>query len=638
MKNQLYPALKLLAAGTLLTSCTPQQGELPPPNILWISAEDISPAFGCYGDDYASTPNIDQLAENGIVYTQAFATAPICAPARSALITGRHAATLGTQHLRSDIPVPDSLMILPEYLRKAGYFTSNNSKTDYNFDPSDRWDELGNQAHWQNRPDGSPFFSVFNYGTTHEGNTNKFTDQTIEGLTEMHDPTLANLPPYFPDTGEMRTIWAHAYDLITKFDMQVGQHVKELEEAGELENTLIFVFSDHGFGLPRYKRWLYKTGIHVPLVVYVPDKYKDWFDAEKGSRDDRLISFVDFAPTVMTLAGLDPDPQMHGSSFAGKKNPQRDYIYAARSRADDVYDVSRLIMDQRYVYIRNFMPYKPYIQDALIFGPSKRSFRELNPLAKQGKLNDTVMRMYTPKPTEELYDLKNDPFELQNLANDPAHADKLSHMSQLLKNHLIDTRDAGFLHESEMMIRASGSSIAEMASDPLRYDVENIINAAWSASVKNTDPEKITLMLTDPDAGVRFWGLNALANSDSISGFMLKGLQELTNDPSPACAILAAELCILNEVHSDPSYRTLMMHLQDQRPWVVLNAAISIRRIGEKVKPILPFVKEEVEKYYGDKGAGYSSWVYPMFTGFALDQAILNGNGDSDTGILTKSF
>lgn len=624
MKSTLISAGKFLLAGAMLTACTQNQQTKELPNILWITAEDISPAFGCYGDEYARTPNIDSLAEQGIVYTNAYASAPICAPARSGLITGMHATTLGTQHLRSEIPVPDSLKILPEYLREAAYYTSNNSKTDYNFDPTGRWDENSNQAHWKNRPENTPFFSVFNYGITHEGNTNKFDSREVEGVTELHDVQKAELPPYFPETEEMKTIWAHAYDLITRFDIQVGKHVQELREAGELENTIIFVFSDHGFGLPRYKRWNYKTGIHVPLVVYVPEKYKEWFGTRRGEKSNDLVSFIDFAPTVMDLAGLKKDPVMHGKSFGGEKPEKLEYIYAARSRADDVYDVSRLISDGRYVYIKNFMPYKPYIQDALIFSDVKRSFRELNRLKEEGELNDTSMRMYTPKASEELYDLKNDPHELNNLANDPDYAEKTEELRSQLKSWLIDKKDIGFLHESEMMIRSEGSSPMEIARNAEKYDARTIINAAFEASVPNPDKDKVADMLKDPDSGVRFWGLNAVYMMNEQDNEIFQTVNNLLDDPSPAVAILASEILINNGMNNDKSLEVLLKYLRDERPTVVLNSAISFRRIGKNACPVLPQIQEEVKKYYGDKGAGYSSWSYPMFIGFALDQVIIN--------------
>ena len=623
----IHPVLKISALPLAIVLFTGSSLQRPPklrPNILWLTAEDISPALGCYGDPRAWTPNIDKLAEEGIVFTNVYATAAICAPARSSLITGIHSTSLGTQHLRSDIPVPDTLKILPEFLRKAGYYCTNNAKTDYNFDPAGRWDENGPEAHWKHHPENTPFFAVFNFNVTHEGNTNDFKTRDIEGLEKYHDPDKAILPPYYPDTPEMRTIWAHAYDLISRFDMLLGKRIKELKDSCEMENTIIFIFSDHGFGLPRYKRWCYRSGMLVPLVVYVPDKYKSMFSAKKGSLDDRLISFVDFAPTLMSLAGLDPDPAMQGIPFAGKNIRGNDYVYGSRSRADDVYDISRLISDGRYEYIHNFMPYKPYIQDAIIFGPEKRSYRELNALEKKGRLNDTVMRMYLPKETGELYDLAKDTLELNNLASDPAYKDKLQELRDKLLTSLIEKKDIGFLHESEMMIRSEGSSPYEIAHNPSKYNAERVIHAAFRASVKDQDPEVIRELLTDPDPGVIFWGLNALMNSSHVSAELANQAESLTGHNSPAVAILASEFIIGRDINKEKGLETLIRYLQDDRPTTVLDAAISLRRIGRDATPVLPVINREAEKYYGNVGGGYKNWMYPMFIGFALDQVKIN--------------
>ncbi len=624
MKHSLLTYSTLPLAFVMLAGCSRQKTSEPLPNILWLTAEDIGPAFGCYGDPQAKTPNIDQLAKEGIVFTDVYATAAICAPARSALITGIQATSLGTQHLRSEIPVPDSLKILPEFLRKAGYYCTNNDKTDYNFDPAGRWDENGRDAHWKHGPKGTPFFSVFNFGITHEGNTNRFEARDIAGLTDYHDPAKAQLPPYYPDTPEMRTIWAHLYDLITKFDMQLGEKIKELKDAGEMDNTIIFVFADHGYGMPRYKRWCYKSGMQVPLVVYVPDKYKSLFETKKGTKDNKLISFADFAPTVMSLAGLKPAPAMQGVPFAGKHIQKNEYIYGARSRADDAYDISRLISDGRYEYIHNFMPYKPYIQKALIFGDEKRSYRELNALKDEGRLNDTVMRMYRPKDTEELYDLNSDPYELNNLASDPAWLDKKNELKAQLMSSLIEKKDIGFLYESEMMIRSEGSSPYEIAQDPARYDADKIIHSAFLASVKNQDPEIIAKLLKDDDSGVVFWGLNAVMNSTAKNDEIGKLVEGLTGNSSPAVAILASEIVIERGINKERGLGTLARYLKDDRPTTVLDAAISIRRIGGDAKPILPDIIQEAEKCYGNVGDGYKNWMYPMFIGFALDQARIN--------------
>ncbi|MBD3274370.1 MAG: sulfatase-like hydrolase/transferase, partial [Candidatus Marinimicrobia bacterium] len=346
-----------------LQKCASADEEYSRPNVLWITAEDISPALGCYGDEYANTPTLDALAEDGILYENAFATAPICAPARSSLITGIYATSLGTQHLRSDIPVPEDLKILPEYLREQGYFTTNNSKTDYNFDPSGRWDENGSDAHWRNRPGNEPFFSVFNYGITHEGHANRDDPQDVETLDSLHDPAEAPVPPYHPDTPEMRDIWAHQYDLISVLDQRVKALLNQLKEDGLAEDTIVFFFADHGFGQPRYKRWMYNTGIQVPFIVHVPQKFRRFLDTSSGEQRKELVSFIDFAPTVLNLCQTEIPGEMVGQTFLGlERDKPRKFVYGARSRADDIYDVSRAIRDERYIYIRNYMPHRSYIR------------------------------------------------------------------------------------------------------------------------------------------------------------------------------------------------------------------------------------------------------------------------------------
>ena len=414
-----YPVLPIIMA--YFVGCVVLLSGEKKPNILWITGEDFSPeAVGVYGNPSARTPHIDKLAETGLVFERAYATAPICAPARSTLITGVYATSMGTQHLRSEVPVPEFLKTLPEVMRDEGYFTTNNAKTDYNFSPEGRWDELGSHAHWKNRPDERPFFSVFNYGLTHEGNGNKETFDHADLLLTRVDPASIDLPPHFPDTPEMRRLYARYFDLITVFDLTVKQHLDELEEAGLFENTIVFVFSDHGFGLPRYKRWLYDTGLHVPLVVHIPETYREAMKIDPGRRPE-LVSFLDFAPSVLHLAGADPHPTMMGKSFFDK-DFHRPHVYGARSRADDVYNMGRAIVDDQFIYIRNFTPHRPYIEPAIIFHPeSKGSSQELFRLKREGSLNPEAAAFWEPRPAEELYDLIHDPDELTNLAEKPEY-------------------------------------------------------------------------------------------------------------------------------------------------------------------------------------------------------------------------
>jgi len=620
----MYKLILLLLFTPGFFSCQTEEKTLPPPNILWISAEDISPAWGCYGDKYATTPNIDQLAENGFVYTQAFSNAPICAPARSTLITGMYATSLGTQHLRSEIPVPASLKTLPELMRQAGYFTTNNAKTDYNFSAEGRWDENGGEAHWRNTPDDRPFFSVFNFGITHEGHANTDRPEDIETLKTLHDPAKAELPPYFPDTEEFRSIWAHQYDLITVFDQEVGKLVQQLKEDGEFENTIIFVFGDHGYGLPRYKRWLYNSGLQVPLVLHVPEKYKALASNLQEQQTDQMVGFVDFAPTVVGLAGSEIPEMMEGKNFLGENSIRKDHIYGYRSRADDVYDMARSVYDGRYLYIRHYMPQNPYIQNAVIFNKGKRGYDELFRVKAEGGLPPEAQDMFNPKPVEELYDLQNDPYELDNLIGKEGLQQRAQEMNALLHAWMVEHHDTGLLNEGEMMVRAEGKgSVYEMARDTTNFPVKTVLAAADQVG-KIDSPDELSDELSSVHSGVRYWGLIALEAYKGGIGAQRETLTGLLDDPSHSVAIKAAEL-LVNHFDDAEALQTLQEKLMLDNEPVVLQAAISVRQIGEKAAPLLPAIQNEImPKYSGDVWGRYKSWSYPMFIGMALDQTMVN--------------
>ena len=292
-------------------------GDLP--NILWITSEDMSPTLGCYGDDYATTPHIDGLARESVRYTHAFATNPVCSPSRSCLITGVYANTLGTQHLRADFPLPDFIKGWPSFLRKEGYYTTNNVKTDYNTSSANRlitesWDENSPTAHWRNRKGkdaDKPFFCIFNDMTSHQSRTmvwpyEKFQKEIQSQLCEskIHDPAKVPVPPYYPDTPVVRKTLARFYDCVSVMDQNTGKLLQQLEEDGLAENTIVFYYSDHGSGLPRHKRLTLDSGLRVPLLIRFPEKYKHLAPAKPGETLDRLVSFIDFPPTILNLLGL----------------------------------------------------------------------------------------------------------------------------------------------------------------------------------------------------------------------------------------------------------------------------------------------------------------------------------------------
>jgi uncharacterized sulfatase len=599
------------------------------PNILWISHEDLGPIYGCFGDDYAQTPAIDALAAKSIKFTQTFSNAPICAPARSTLITGMYAVSLGTQHLRSDIPVPKSMKILPEVMKEAGYFTSNNVKTDYNFSHEGRWDESSKAAHWRNRPEGKPFFSVFNIMITHEGPTNALRTSDTATLEEFHDPSQAVLPPHLPDSPKMREIWAHMYDLLSVFDQQVEDLLAQLEEDGLLEETIIFVFSDHGHGLPGYKRWLDNAGLHVPLILHVPKKYEHLVENIQGKESDRLVGFVDFAPTVIRMAGEEVPEMMEGLDFLAED--QKEFVFGYRDRADDCYEVARSVYDGRYLYIRHFMPQLPYYQNALIFNKGG-SYAEINRLRAAGELPEAAQKMYAAKPVEMLFDLENDPLEQNNLASLPEMKSKLDQLALELDNWMIRHRDTGLLTEGIMMQQASQSmsSVYEASRGYTTESFKEVLSVAKMAG-KITDISSVITYLESELEAVRFWGLIGIdAYQGNIDAVKPK-ITALLNDKSPAVAIKAAEILIKRE-ENEAAYGVLRNKLFLEDEVQVLQAAISVRQLGAKAEPLITTIKKEVfPKYSGEIWGRYKSWSYPMFIGMALDQAQINCGIDVPT-------
>jgi len=454
-------ASMLWIAGLSLSElCTAHALERP--NILWLSCEDISPHLGCYGDPHAMTPHLDQLALQGVRFTHAFTAAGVCAPCRSSIITGMYQNSIGTHHMRSDAKLPTWLQPFPILLRSAGYYCTNNSKTDYQFTqpaPDEIWDESSGRAHWRKGPPDKPFFAVFNFTGCHESgiaSTSKYQEVT-QGLTadQRQDPNrLTTLPPYIPDTPVAREDWKRNYELITAMDAWVGELLDELKRAGKYDDTIIFFWSDHGVGLPRAKRWLYESGTHIPLIVHIPEKFRNSGQAATGSVNDELVSSVDFAPTVLNLAGLAIPETMQGRAFLGPNlSPARRYIYGARDRMDERYDIIRAVRDQRYRYIRNFEPLKPYYQ-FMNTAELGATMREIRLAEDQGTL-PALARQFSlgSKPAEELYDLEHDPHEVHNLAGDPQYQERLQIMRRECLRWQKDIRDIGLVPEAEIEIR-----------------------------------------------------------------------------------------------------------------------------------------------------------------------------------------
>ncbi len=519
------------------------------PNILWISSEDNGPHLGVYGDSYADTPNLDALGARGMIYRTAWSTAPVCAPARTTIISGMYPPSTGSEHMRSSTRLPRSMKMFPQYLREAGYYTSNNSKEDYNLEKPGRvWDESGRQAHWRKRTPGQPFFSVFNLTVTHESQIRKRPHQAV------HDPAKVRVPAYHPDTPEVRQDWAQYHDKITEMDRLAGKVLEQLREDGLEEDTIVFYWADHGSGMPRSKRWTYNSGLHVPLILYIPEKFRHLRPSEyaAGGESNRLVGFVDFAPTVLSLAGIQPLDHFQGHAFAGQyETPPQPYVYGFRGRMDERYDLVRSVRDQRYIYIRNFMPHRIYGQfvEYMFRTPTTAVWHEMY---REGKLSPPRTHFWETKPPEELYDLAEDPDETRNLANSPEHAFILDRLRAARREWSLSISDLGFLPENAIHSRSGHDAPHTMGADPARYPLERIMSTAELASSmqEGVEPE-LRSGFADPDSAVRYWAaLGALMRGKAGVGALAAPLREALSDDDPAVRVAAGEA--LGRYGSDP--------------------------------------------------------------------------------------
>ena len=440
-----------------------REAALERPNILWISCEDISPNLGCYGDAYASTPNLDRLAAEGIRFSRAFTPAGVCAVNRTGIITGMYPIAYGGQHMRTNIPFPEGVRCFPEYLRQAGYFCTNKSKTDYQSRPNLRqvWDRQGNGHNdWRDRRPGQPFFSVINLTITHEsqirhGDGRHADLQQQLRPEQIHDPAKASehLPPIYADTPETRKDWARYHDNISEMDRMVGEILARLEADGLADNTVVMFWSDHGRGLPRGKRWIYESGVHIPLIVRWPGRWS------AGTVSEELVSTQDLPPTVLALAGLQPKEYMHGRVFLGaRKQPEPEMLFFHRDRMDEALEFMRAVRDRRYKYIRNFEPGRPYAQH-IDYMDKMPTLVDLRRLHQEGRLDQAQSQWFrSVKPVEELYDLERDPYETVNLAELPEQQERLRRLRSALERWQVKVGDTSFVPEPILFERLNRKS------------------------------------------------------------------------------------------------------------------------------------------------------------------------------------
>lgn len=457
------------------------------PNIVWLVAEDLSPVIPAYGDSTIVTPTLDRLGAEGVVYDNFFSAHPVCSPARASIITGMYANHIGASHMRTgpwwDYDVPEDAIeayseramgglpvyeampepgvkMFTEYLRAKGYYCTNNSKQDYQFRrTATAWDESSNTAHWRDREEGQPFFAVFNFGITHESQIWARAEDSLWVDEDLEVP----VPPYLPDNEIGQTDVRRMYSNVKIMDQQVGEIIKQLEDDGLLENTIIVWYTDHGGPLPRQKRLLFDSGLKVPMIIRFPGRQF------AGMRDDRMTSFIDLAATTLSLVGIEPPAYMDGSAFLGEylRSEEPEYVFGAADRFDEKMDRNRSVRDKRFKYIKYYMPEKPMLLD-VAYRNQQPIMQELHRLHEAGELTpEQALWFRETKPEEELFDITKDPHELNNLADDPEYTEDLQRMREALNDWLNSIDDTGLIPEVELRERIRPNGVARVMSEPV---------------------------------------------------------------------------------------------------------------------------------------------------------------------------
>jgi uncharacterized sulfatase len=565
------------------------------PNILWITSEDHGPHMGCYGDTYATTPNVDALGAKGMLFKTAWSCGPVCAAARTTIIAGMYSPSSGGQHMRSMVPFPAGKKMYPQILREAGYYCTNNSKEDYNLTkPGEIWNESSGKAHWKNRPAGTPFFAIFNSLKSHESQIRK------RPHVQIHDPAKVRVPAYHPDTPEVRQDWAQYYDVVSEADADAGAHLKDLADAGLADDTIVFYYADHGSGMPRSKRWPCDSGLHVPMVVYFPDKWKHLAPKEysAGGKSDRLVSFVDLAPTLLSIAGVQPPDWMQGFAFAGKYQTEpQPYVYGFRGRMDERYDFVRSVTDGRFVYLRNYMPHLSQGQHVAyqFETPTTQVWRSL---FDQGMTNAEQSIFWNEmKSSEELYDLQSDRDEVHNLADKPEHAATLAKMRKAQEALALRIRDTDFLPEGEIHSRSEGSTPYDIAHDDTAYPLERIMAAASAASsLKAEDVSALKKAMTDSDSSVRYWATMGLRMRDQAAlnashDELLKALHDSSTYVQTAAAWTLAKHGTDDDLHQALPALLSLADWSKHNVFTVMAALNAIGDLGKKAAPIAEQLK-----------------------------------------------
>lgn len=590
----------------LLFSCGEKEEKKETPNIVWLVSEDNSKHYlKLYDEGGASMPNVEALAEKGIVFNNAFSNAPVCSVARSTIISGCYAPRVGTQyHRRMKLaPMPEGLKMFPEYLREAGYYTTNNAKEDYNFIKSDSvWDESSKEATYKDRRPGQPFFHVQNFHSTHEGQLHFTKTQMDTTVTKTSTEDVAVFP-YHPDTPLSRYTNAYYGDLHQKVDAEIGDFINQLEEDDLMENTIIFYYGDHGGVLPRSKGYIYESGLNVPMVVYIPEKWKHLAPVNMRTRTDAFVQFIDLAPTVLNLAGVDIPEQVDGKPFLGKTVTEeilnkRNTTFGYADRFDEKYDLVRSIRKGKYKYMRN---YQPFNVDGLFnfYRYKMLAYQEWDELYKAGNLNEAQQQFFQPRSAEALYDIENDPHEINNLADDPLQQSILEELRSDLQQHVKSLPDLSFYPEP--YFQEKGLSNPVVFGQQHKSEIAALIDIAdLSLSSFEESKGKIAEALESDNPWKRYWGLIVCSSfGKKANSFLKMAAQMSKEDKENLVRIRAVEFLMLNgqNVPSELILKIINNSESETETNLILNSIALIKTMQPDFKINIPKILFPPEWY-----------------------------------------
>lgn len=590
------------------------------PNILWITIEDTSPQFiGSYGNENASTPVMDKFTKEGVQFTNAFSTGTVCSPSRSALITGVKTYEIGTGNHRSNYPIPSSIKGFPYYLKQAGYYVTNNSKTDYNVANekvfiAEAWNESSGKAGWWNRDDEQPFFAVFNYNESHQSRTmtNPYEWYEKEVLDKLPEEDRIGdnefeMPPFYRDSPEMRKQMARVYNSLKLTDNRIGELIARLEADGLLDETIIFIFADHGEGMPRGKTNGINFGYRVPFTIWFPFKYAHLSPWGTGASTDELISFEDLAPTLISLVGEKVPEYLKGRVLLGDtRDAEVDKLFISSDRSDNGIDMVRTVTDGRYVYSRNFMPFMPearYIRYMEI-GDIKQIMRTDY---ENGVLDPLQRSLFKPRKAEVLYDIENDLWETNNLIDQPEHRTLVEKMRAALESHIFERKDILFLPEYELEKVSKTSTPYEFRQENSKYPIEKIYSVAKLAGFRGKEVMlQQSEFLKSENEIERYWAALGLRSQDKA--MLLPYVDKISNslnDTYPPVAItMAGILYELNQ--SKQAEELLKKYVQSSNKHLALMTINYLLYTSQK-SPFVEVVREVYERETDDYNTSAAS-------------------------------